>query len=62
MFDIIPNNQYYGMDGLIRDMLAQNMPVAKYALKEFWLDIGRMDDFNEAQELYKEHFTEKTQG
>ena len=30
--------------------------VPKYEIKEYWLDIGRLNDYNEAQEAYKEHF------
>jgi NDP-sugar pyrophosphorylase family protein len=52
----IPPNTYYGMDLLIRSMLAKGLPVAKYELHEYWLDIGRMDDYEKAQEEYKEHF------
>ena len=56
VFDIIPNDTYYGMDTLIEDMLAQNLKITKYDIEEYWLDIGRVDDFKEAQEVYEEKF------
>ena len=56
IFDLIPENEYFGMDSLIKKMISQNRKIAKYDIKEYWLDIGRVDDYNKAQEIYKEHF------
>jgi len=57
IFSIIPQNTYFGMDKLIETMLHEKIPVAKYELHEYWLDIGRISDYNKAQETYKEYFT-----
>lgn len=59
MLNNIPDDQYYGMDALIKNMLQQNLRIAKYELKEYWLDIGRLDDYEKAQDEYKVHFTER---
>lgn len=59
IFDLIPDNEYFGMDTLIKKMISLNMKIAKYDIEEYWLDIGRVDDYNKAQEIYKEHFEEK---
>ncbi len=56
ILDFIPGNTYYGMDSLIKEMLSRNLPVAKFDLREYWLDIGRADDYEKAQESYKTHF------
>ncbi len=56
IFDIIPRNQYFSMDHLINRMLDQNLPVAKYEMTEYWLDIGRVDDYEKAQAMYKKEF------
>ena len=32
------------------------MKVGKYLMDEYWLDIGQIADFQQAQEVYKEHF------
>ncbi len=56
IFALIPQDQYFGMDALIKLMLARKLPVLKYEMLEYWLDIGRMDDYERAQELYKNHF------
>ncbi len=56
VFEIIPNDTYYGIDSLIKDMLRRNMRVGKYLMHEYWLDIGQIDDYQIAQNAYKEHF------
>ncbi|MBE0640792.1 MAG: mannose-1-phosphate guanyltransferase, partial [Bacteroidales bacterium] len=52
----IPHGQAFGMDQLIQGMLADGIPVSKYELSEYWLDIGKVDDFEKAQEDYILHF------
>jgi NDP-mannose synthase len=52
IFSLIPENTYFGMDQLVTLMLMNNLPVTKYDLTEYWLDIGRMDDFEKAQDDY----------
>lgn len=56
IFDHIPENTYYGMDSLIKDLLCKKVPVAKYLMSEYWLDIGCFENFEEAKKVYKEHF------
>ncbi len=56
LLELIPFNQFYGMDTLIKSMLRQGMPITHYAIREYWLDIGRIDDYEKAQSVYKEHF------
>ena len=31
-------------------------PISKYEIKEYWLDIGQVDDYEKAQTIYKDHF------
>lgn len=56
IFDYIPYNAMYGMDLLIKKLLAEKIKVPKYDIKEYWLDIGRLSDYDSAQDIYKEHF------
>lgn len=58
VLQFIPDNTYYGMDLLIRGMLADKMPIAKYDLQEYWLDIGRIDDYEKAQDEFRKNFYE----
>jgi NDP-sugar pyrophosphorylase family protein len=56
LLELIPADEYFGMDHLIKSMLARRLPVAKYMIDEYWLDIGRMDDFEKAGDIYRTHF------
>jgi NDP-mannose synthase len=56
IFKHIPVNQYFGIDTLIMKLIELKIPVARYLMNEFWLDIGKLDDFKEAQEAYDKHF------
>ena len=60
IFDLIPENEYFGMDSLIKNMLANGKPVAKYNLKEYWLDIGQLPDYELAQDVYEQHFKDES--
>lgn len=52
----IPDDTWYGVDRLIQEMLADGLMVTRYAMQEYWLDIGQLDDYSQAEAAYKEHF------
>lgn len=56
--DLIPDGEYFGIDSLIKKMLAANRKVGKHLIKEYWLDIGGIDDYEVAQKAYQQHFAE----
>ncbi len=56
VFEYIPNNTYYGMDQLIKDLINKNQKVAKYEIHEYWLDIGQVDDFQKAQDDFIKYY------
>ncbi|MCF8261076.1 MAG: NTP transferase domain-containing protein [Melioribacteraceae bacterium] len=56
IFQYIPENTYFGMDNLLHFLLDNNMPIIKYEIKEYWLDIGQVGDYTKAQEVYNKHF------
>jgi len=53
ILDIIPDDAYYGMDTLIKDMIASELPITHFPIEEYWLDIGQAKDYEKAQEIYK---------
>jgi NDP-sugar pyrophosphorylase family protein len=59
IIDVIPANQYFGMDMLLRKMLQENLPITKYELDEYWLDIGQIEDYEKAQNIYQDYFAEE---
>ena len=54
----IPDDTWYGVDKLMQELLADGVPVMRYAMREYWLDIGQLDDYSQAEEAYREHFRE----
>jgi NDP-sugar pyrophosphorylase family protein len=56
IYSMIPEDEYYGMDTLISNMLNNKLPITKYMINDYWLDIGQVDDYEKAQEIYKNHF------
>jgi len=56
ILDLIPEAEYYGIDKLIKMMIDKGLPIAKYEMNEYWLDIGQIDDYEKAQDIYKTHF------
>ena len=62
LFRYIPAGEYYGMDTLIKSMIAAQEPVSRYLIREYWLDIGQVDDYSKAQTEYEQHFAEDSPG
>lgn len=56
IFELIPDNIYFGMDNLIHKMLENKKAITKFEIKDYWLDIGQVGDYEKAQEIYKQHF------
>lgn len=53
IFEYIPYNEYYGMDQLIKRLLSENVKITKYIIKDYWIDIGVVEDYSKARELYE---------
>ena len=59
ILNLIPENAPYGFDNLMTDLLNSNMEVNVKFFNGYWLDIGRVDDYKEAIEIFgvqKERF------
>jgi len=56
ILNLFPENEYFGMDTLIKKMLEMKIPISRYDLRDYWLDIGRLNDYEKAQEAYETHF------
>lgn len=59
IMDLIPPGEYFGMDMLLRKMLQENLPITKYELDEYWLDIGQIQDYEKAQNIYQDYFAKE---
>jgi len=51
VLDYIPGGVPFGFDDLILCLLSRDVPVFSFAHNGMWLDIGRVEDFQSAQEL-----------
>jgi len=56
VFGDIPSGKYFGMDDLIHSMLSASKPIARWAIADYWLDIGQVDDYTKAKAEYSMHF------
>lgn len=48
-WELIPKNSFFDMPSLFAKMNAQNSIISCFKLSDYWLDIGRMEDFQKAQ-------------
>ena len=51
VLDYIPTGIPFGFDDLMVCMLGRGLMVHTFSHSGLWLDIGRVDDFHQAQEL-----------
>lgn len=56
VLDCIPMNEYYDMPSLFDHLLERGVKASVFPIQEYWIDIGRMDDFERANGEYSEVF------
>jgi len=56
VFDYIPQNEFYDMPTLFDKLIKENKNVISFPLREYWLDIGRIEEYKKANEQYDEVF------
>jgi len=56
IFEFIREDEYFGMDSLVKELQSRGSRVAKYEMSEYWLDIGRINDYEKAQDAYNNYF------
>ena len=57
IFEYIPKNKFYDMPTLFEDIIKDRLKSVSFPIHEYWLDIGRMSDFEQAQHEYGEIFS-----
>ncbi len=50
VLEFVPENESFGFDNLMLTLLRKNEPVKVYPYSGYWLDIGRPDDYEKANE------------
>lgn len=56
VIDRIPKDSYFDMDQLFRIMLSNDEPLSIFPIREYWIDIGTVEDFNQAKLDFNEVF------
>ena len=56
ILDLIPKNEFYDMPTLFEKLIKLSKNVVSFPIREYWLDIGRMEEYQRANEEYKEVF------
>jgi NDP-sugar pyrophosphorylase family protein len=54
--DLIPENAYYDMPALFERIVEEGGRAVSFPLREYWLDIGRMEEYERAKREYFEVF------
>jgi len=58
ILSLIPKNSFFNATDLIDDLISKNKKVVSFSLNGYWLDVGKHDDYNKAQEdINKINFT-----
>ncbi|WKV11363.1 nucleotidyltransferase family protein [Marivirga harenae] len=53
LLELIPKNEFYNATDLMEQLIKQGKKVNSYPLRGYWLDIGKHEDFQKAQEDFK---------
>ena len=54
---MIPAKQYYDMPSLLQTLISQEKSVGSFPLREYWIDIGRLEDLEQAHADFSEIFS-----
>ncbi|BAK70339.1 nucleotidyltransferase family protein [Aliarcobacter butzleri] len=56
VLEYIPENQFYDMPTLFEKIISKGKNTISFPLREYWLDIGRIEEYKKANEEYDEVF------
>lgn len=56
VLEYIPENQFYDMPTLFEKLIEKRENTISFPLREYWLDIGRMEEYEKANSEYHEVF------
>jgi len=54
--EMIPNDEFYDMPTLFETLIARQQKSVSFPLREYWLDIGRIEEYEKANAEYHEVF------
>jgi NDP-sugar pyrophosphorylase family protein len=56
VLDLIPNDKFFDMPALFENLIKINKKAISFPIREYWLDIGRMEEFEKANKEYTSVF------
>lgn len=54
--DMIPEDEFYDITQLINSVVDNNLKVGSFPIREYWMDIGRIEDYNQANQDINKYF------
>ena len=57
--EIVPKDRFFDMTDLFQILLQNNKSVVAFPLSEYWIDIGRSEDFQKANHEFLDVFEKK---
>jgi dTDP-glucose pyrophosphorylase len=56
VLEYIPKNKFYDMPTLFEKIISENKNAISFPLREYWMDIGRLEEYEKANNEYHEVF------
>ena len=56
ILEYIPKNEFYDMPTLFKKLIDKNKKVISFPLREYWLDVGRIEEYEKANIEYPKEF------
>lgn len=56
IMNLIPENEYYDMPTLFEKLIVMNAKTVSFPLREYWMDIGRIEEYEKANREYGKVF------
>ena len=56
ILDFIPKNTFYDMPTLFNKLISKNKKVISFPIREYWLDVGRIEEYEKANIDYHKQF------
>lgn len=56
VLNYVPKNEFFDMPALFEKLINLSKNIISFPIREYWLDIGRMEEYQRANEEYKEVF------
>ena len=56
VLDLIPHNEFYDMPTLFNKLISENKKVISFPLREYWLDVGQIEEYERANQEYHKEF------